>query len=86
VVPLLDVVVLGRNDDCDVVFEDRLVSRRHAEIRPALGGHLLTDLMSSNGTLVGGVRVMHHLLRDGDAIRIGEEELRYESPDGGPLP
>jgi DNA-binding SARP family transcriptional activator len=78
-IPLDGVVVLGRNDDCDVVLPDRLVSRRHAEIRPALGGHLLTDLMSSNGTVVGTERVTNHLLRDGDLIHIGEGTLRYET-------
>jgi len=33
---------------------DRTVSRRHARIRVADGGLELTDLGSSNGTIVGG--------------------------------
>jgi len=76
-VPLNGVVTLGRHPDCDVVLSDPSVSRQHAEIRPAVGGHLLSDLVSSNGTQVGEVQVMHHLLQDGDVVKIGDESLRY---------
>ena len=76
-VELETVVVLGRHPDCDVVLPDPAVSRQHAEIRPALGGHLLSDLASSNGTLVGEEPVMHRLLEDGDLIRVGSHTLRY---------
>lgn len=76
-VGLTDVVTLGRNPDCDVVLLDPLVSRRHAEVRPALSGHLIRDLMSSNGTKVGDHQVMHHMLQDGDVIEIGTQTLRY---------
>lgn len=76
-VGLVDVVTLGRHPDCDVVLLDPLVSRRHAEVRPALSGHLIRDLMSSNGTKVGDQQVMHHMLQDGDVIEIGTQILRY---------
>lgn len=71
-------VVIGRHPDCDVVVPDPAASRRHAEVRPALGGHLLVDLDSSNGTLVGGVPVVHHMLEPGDEIVVGDHVLRYE--------
>lgn len=76
-VGLTDVVTLGRHPDCDVVLLDPLVSRRHAEVRPALSGHLISDLMSSNGTKVGDHQVVHHMLQDGDVIEIGTQMLRY---------
>lgn len=76
-VALDDVVTLGRNPDCQVVLTDAAVSRRHAEIRPALGGHLLVDLMSSNGTEVAGNVVMQHMLEHGDTVQIGSESLTY---------
>ena len=71
------VVSLGRSPECDIVLDDLLVSRRHAEIRPALGSHLLIDLGSSNGTTVDDEPVVQHLLRDGDCVRIGTHLLRY---------
>ena len=76
-IPLDGVVVIGRHPECDVVVADPAVSRRHAEVRPALGGHLLSDLMSSNGTEVGDEQVMHKLLVDGDLVRVGQAVLRY---------
>jgi DNA-binding SARP family transcriptional activator len=77
VVPLTGNTTVGRHPESDVVLSDVSVSRRHAEIRPAMGGHLLTDLSSSNGTHVSGQPVLHHLLEDGDEIRIGPHRLLY---------
>jgi DNA-binding NtrC family response regulator len=47
-------LVIGRTDDCDVVVDDRSLSRRHAIVRP---GPPVTvqDLGSTNGTQVAGV-------------------------------
>lgn len=48
------------------------VSKRHARIRKGLlGGHVLEDLGSANGTFVNDRRVRKHALREGDEIRIG---------------
>jgi hypothetical protein len=40
----------GRGEDCDVRLADNAASRRHAEVRPAAGGHEVADLRSTNGT------------------------------------
>ena len=76
-VPVVDVTTIGRHPGSDVVLEDASVSRNHAEIRAALGGHLLSDLSSSNGTSVAGEPVLHRLLEDGDQIEIGPHRLTY---------
>jgi len=73
------IVSIGRHPDCTITLADTAVSRRHAELRPALGGHLLVDLGSTNGTLVNGVPVVQHLLGDGDVIGVGAHQLRYRS-------
>lgn len=78
-------VVLGRGPDCDIVLTDGGVSRRHAEVRPTVAGVLLTDLGSTNGTLVGGVPVQRHVLVDGDEVRIGDHLLTL-SDDPPPTP
>lgn len=67
--------VLGRGPDCDIVLTDGGVSRRHAEVRPTVAGVLLTDLGSTNGTLVGGAPIQRHVLADGDEVRIGDHVL-----------
>lgn len=76
-IELDQLVTLGRHPDCDVVFDDPSVSRQHAEIRPAMGGHLLCDLVSSNGTQVGGSNILQHMLQPDDVVQIGNESLQY---------
>jgi hypothetical protein len=72
-------VVIGRDAGCDVVVPQADVSRRHAEIVPAQSGYVLTDL-STNGVLVNGSRVKYSvLLKRGDVIRLGSEELRFDA-------
>jgi protease PrsW len=67
-------VVLGRDLSCTVRFPDeRLVSRRHAEIRAEGGRLVVRDLGSRNGTLVNGRRVEAAELRAGDAVSLGPE-------------
>jgi hypothetical protein len=75
-------LVIGRDAGCDVVVPQADVSRRHAEIVPAQSGYVLTDL-STNGVLVNGNRVKYSvLLRRGDVIRLGSEELRFHAETG----
>jgi ABC-type multidrug transport system ATPase subunit len=70
-------VRIGRATDNDVVVDDLLVSRRHAELtfRPD-GGVVLTDLGTHNGTFVNGRRVDHAVLREGDVIGVGHHLFR----------
>jgi hypothetical protein len=70
--------VLGRLPDCTVPLADPQSSRRHAEIRHEPDGIVLVDLESTNGTFVNDVRIREQLLRDGDAIRIGNTTMRFE--------
>lgn len=69
--------VIGRLDECDLPLTGANVSRRHAEITLA-DGLVLTDLGSTNGTLVNGERVEHHHLQHGDIVTIGDHHLRFE--------
>jgi hypothetical protein len=72
-------IVIGRDAGCDVVVPQAEVSRRHAEIVPAQAGYVLTDL-STNGVLVNGNRVKYSvLLKRGDVIGLGSEELRFHA-------
>lgn len=72
-------VVLGRHPDSDIALSDPSVSRSHAEIRPAVGGWLLIDLDSTNGTSVNDQPTVHRLLDDGDVLAIGFHRITYHS-------
>jgi hypothetical protein len=70
---------IGRLSDCTVPIADPQVSRRHAEIRPAVEGYVVTDLSSLNGTTVNGEPVTERLLEDGDVIGVGPASIRFEA-------
>ena len=82
-----DEVVLGRALEADVRVNDARASRMHARINverdPKTGGvrYLLTDLDSTNGTLLNGQPVKEAYLRDGDKLTVGEHLLRFELLD-----
>ncbi|MDQ6784877.1 MAG: DUF3662 and FHA domain-containing protein [Actinomycetota bacterium] len=71
--------VLGRMPGCEVVLADPNVSRRHAEVRASGEGWVVTDLGSTNGTKVNGVRISgSQSLRPGDDVRVGATSVRFE--------
>jgi len=64
-------VILGRRADCDVVLNDSSVSRRHARLDFYRGRFTITDLESTNGTRVNGVRINSKALEPEDVISLG---------------
>ncbi len=82
-------VVIGRDPSCDVVVDDHLVSRRHAQLEVDPQGHVvLRDLGSRNGTFVDGKRVEGPVVLAGnERIGIGDAELTLASEvESGPRP
>jgi FhaA, N-terminal domain/FHA domain len=72
-------VTIGRLPESDVVVDDAGASRQHARIRRTESGFVLTDLGSTNGTMVNGEPIQEHVLEHGDRITIGETELEFRS-------
>ena len=70
-------IVLGRDDDSDVVINDDSVSRRHACIQTSHDGYSVIDLQSTNGTFVNDNRITLAGLKDGDYLRIGNGIYRF---------
>jgi pSer/pThr/pTyr-binding forkhead associated (FHA) protein len=70
--------ILGRSPEVTIPVMDPLVSRKHACLEPDQRGNLvLSDLSSSNGTYVGGKRVVRRVLRSGEKFRIGSSEFLF---------
>lgn len=79
--PLGNSAVIGRKQEaCDVTIGyDRSVSGRHCKITVRDGRFFISDLQSSNGTFVGGSRVVGEAeIVQGSVIRMGKTEVRFE--------
>ena len=64
--------VIGNSPDCDVVVESQLASARHCQLTQTPEGFLLSDLGSTNGTYINGVRIAGPtLLTKVDSITLG---------------
>jgi hypothetical protein len=70
-------VTIGRLPECDVVIADPGASRRHAQIRFDGKGYVLSDLGSTNGTLVNDAEATERTLEDGDRVTIGSTVLEF---------
>src|SRR5438067_10778668 len=80
-------VILGRALEADVRVNDARASRLHARITterdPNTGwiSYHITDLGSTNGTILNGQLITEATLQDGDKIIIGEHLLRFDMLD-----
>jgi hypothetical protein len=72
--------VVGRDAEADIRLDgDEFASAQHARIELREGSVWVEDLGSTNGTFVNGAKVTRkRRLRAGDALRIGQTELRFE--------
>lgn len=82
-----DNVILGRALDADIRVNDTRASRLHARLSierdPSTGQQhwKLTDLGSTNGTIVNGHVVTETVLNNGDKIVIGDQLFRFDLLD-----
>ena len=72
---------LGRGQASDVVLDDRSVSRRHAVVTRRGDDVVLWDDRSLNGVRVNGERVPQAALQHGDAILLGDVQMRFVAVD-----
>ena len=67
-----DSLVIGRQDDCDLVISSAKVSRQHCRIDVTGDTASLTDLGSANGTFLNGQKVTSAKpLSAGDKVVVG---------------
>jgi len=74
-------IVIGRDNDCDVVLASTGISGRHCELRRESGRWRVVDVGSKNGVQVNGKTVKDAVLRSGDRLTIAHQRsffLRVE--------
>jgi pSer/pThr/pTyr-binding forkhead associated (FHA) protein len=70
-------ITVGRAPDNDLVVGDPATSGHHGRIDVRGGAFWISDLGSTNGTLVNGEPVIEKQLSDGDLISIGQSTIRF---------
>ncbi len=76
--PGRELLTIGRSD-ADIVLDQPLVSRHHADLAWSGGRHVLRDADSAYGTFVNGERLRgDRPLAPGDVVQIGTFRLTYD--------
>jgi hypothetical protein len=73
-------LTIGRGNQNDIpIATDEYASARHARFEPRQDGVWVQDLGSTNGTFLNGTRLDRpRRLAQGDVVRVGETDLRFE--------
>jgi hypothetical protein len=74
-------LTIGRGRQNDIpIATDEYASARHARFEPRQDGVWVQDLGSTNGTYLNGTRLDRpRRLTQGDIVRVGETDLRFET-------
>jgi len=72
---------IGKKEDNDFVLSDNAISRYHLEVSLAGDGFMLSDLDSTNGTVLNNSRIKQVYLSPGDVIHIGNTKIEFQSFD-----
>ncbi|MEE8398912.1 MAG: FHA domain-containing protein [Desulfobacterales bacterium] len=75
------VLTIGRHKDNDIVIENPGASGHHAKIDSVKALFMLTDLDSTNGSLVNRKAVTTHRLKEGDVITIAKHTLVFTNDE-----
>ncbi len=65
-------LIIGRDDDCDLILNDNSISNHHAKIITLFNATYIEDMSSTNGTFVNGKQVKERILHDGDIVTVGK--------------
>lgn len=72
-------IVIGREPPADLVLPDTRISRRHCRVALIMDDVFVTDLGSSNGTYIDGLRLTGNaILPVGGRLRLGDQTLVHE--------
>jgi transcriptional regulator with GAF, ATPase, and Fis domain len=71
--------LVGQSQACTLALADPLVSRRHLALSVHGTELAVSDLGSTNGTYLEGIRITEAFARGGESIRLGSSVLRVDS-------
>jgi pSer/pThr/pTyr-binding forkhead associated (FHA) protein len=71
-----DLTLIGRDEDCDIRFDQKSISKLHCVIAKTDGLLLIRDLGSTNGTRVNGQRVRRAALLPNDMLAVANVKYR----------
>lgn len=72
--PQRDPLVIGRRQG-ELLLDDALISGKHCQVAPRGAEWVLTDLNSTNGTMVDGRLVREVVLKAGSEIQVGTTKM-----------
>lgn len=80
---LSDARTAGSAVHCELVIQDKAVSRLHFEVDPRADGLWVRDLGSRNGTYVNGIKISEARVPAGSVIRVGTTDITvaYSNPE-----
>ncbi len=79
-------VRIGRSAPAELVLPDPRISRSHCKVELVAQQVLVTDLNSTNGTYVDGIRVLGDaVLTEGSTLNVGAYDLVYRVRNRGEL-
>src|ERR1700722_550286 len=73
-----DEMVIGREQGVGIHVLGESVSRRHAKIQRRNQEYAVSDLDSSHGIYLNGIKIYSAVLRDGDVLQLGDAVFVYE--------
>jgi membrane-bound lytic murein transglycosylase D len=77
---------IGRDESCQVLLLDEVVSKNHATLYPTAAGWSVRDLGSTNGTYLNGKRIEHAQVSRNSQIQLSDDGpvlyLELEAQDG----
>ena len=77
----LDEIVIGRSSQAHISIDSGMISRRHMVLQRSGPEYSVSDLNSSNGVFLNGIKAHSAVLREGDTLQIGDVVLIYR--EGG---
>lgn len=76
------VLIIGRDDDCDLNIQSASVSRKHLKLEIDDDKLFATDLGSSNGTIIDGIQISGKVqINSRSVIKAGRITIQIKLPD-----
>lgn len=68
---------IGRNDENDLVLVNKTVSKKHAYLDRQNDALIIKDCESTNGVKINGLKVVAHVISNGEIAQVGRYKLRF---------